>query len=131
MIVRTLSLSLVVTMTMAVTAALACSCPRFRSAEAQLQRTDVMFVGRAVRTQVEGERSVTQFAVRRTIKGEVRSTQLIEHTVAGTKMCGVAAFQRGRDYTILASRHEGRLHTGACSQPQFPIAAYDSAMAAH
>ncbi len=130
MILRSLALSLFVAATIAVTAAIACSCMRFPNAAAQLQRTDVMFIGRAVQTQNEGPRSTTQFAVQRTIKGDVRSTQLVEHTVAPTGMCGVAAFQRGRTYTILASRFEGRLHTGACSQPQFPIEEYEAAMAA-
>ena len=132
MIVRTLGLSLIAAGAIAVSAAVACSCLPFPSAKAQLDDAAVMFVGRADGTATRREDGmsvgVTRFVVQRTLKGEARPVRRIEHGMDMGGMCGLQ-FERGRTYTVIAYVHDGRLHTSMCSQPQFPIEAYERALA--
>lgn len=132
MIFRALILSVVATSVIAVSAALACSCVRYANAEAQLRNADVMFVGRAVETTTREEDGgltvgVTRFVVERTLKGDARDVQTVEHSTTMRGMCGVV-FAGGQTYTVLASAHGGRLATGSCSRPQFPIAEFEQAL---
>jgi hypothetical protein len=131
MIFRALMLSIVATSVIAVSAAFACSCVRFASAETQLRNAEVMFVGRAIETTTREDNGmtvgVTRFVVERTLKGDARNVQTVEHLTTMGGMCGVV-FARGQAYTILASAHRGRLATGSCSRPQFPIAEFEKAL---
>ena len=134
MILRSLGISLIATGVIAVGAAVACSCVHYESAAAQLQEAEVMFIGRVEQTVTRRDDGmtvgVTRFAVERTLKGEARTVRRIEHSVVTGGMCGVV-FQRDRTYTIIAHGYRGRLHTGSCSMPQFPLEEYDRALAAH
>ena len=112
-------------------AAWACSCVRYANAQAQLEDTELMFVGRA--THLAGESpgdsqpGITEFTVERTLKGEHRAVRRIAHGRTMGGMCGVQ-FQRGRTYVVLASAFGGRLSTSACQSAQFPLADYENAL---
>lgn len=121
-------------------AAWACSCVGYRSAEAQLAETPLMFVGRAVRTVPEGAvpeprpgpapriaGGVTRFEVQRTLKGRAMTVRRIAHSTSGEASCGVA-FTPGQTYVVMARADEGRLTTSLCSQPQFPLPDYERAL---
>ena len=112
-------------------AALACSCIRYPDAATQLERTDVMFIGRAGQTTLRdgefGAMGTTSFTVERTLKGPAMDVREVEHFAGDAAMCGVH-FQRGRTYTVLASVHEGRLRTDACSGAQFSLQEYERAL---
>jgi hypothetical protein len=130
--IRALFVSLVLAPVIVAGGALACSCIRFPNAAAELQATDLMFIGRAEATTTQrrdgGTLGVTRFTVQRTLKGDARSVQSIEHSVQTGGMCGVV-FTRGRTYTVMASIEGGRLMTGSCASPQFPLADYERVLA--
>ena len=126
MVIRTFAITLALATVLTAGTALACRCIRYANAADQLRTADVMFIGRAEETAVEHadgvSRAVTRFSVQRTIKGHENAVRSVVHGTSPT-MCG-KTFQPGRTYTILASFHDGRLWTGACSAPQFPLSDY-------
>lgn len=131
-------MTLAVALVLTATAAWACSCTNWRTAEAQLENTDVMFIGRAVSTTPTPDAlrrqgrlndlsamETTRFEVRRTLKGAHVPSQIIAHAPEGAgAVCGVG-FRTGRDYVVLANRYHGHLITGSCQRPLFPLSDYD------
>ncbi len=111
-------------------AAWACSCILPESAVAQFDRSDLIFVGRAVRTVAEAgqpahaERKVTRFEVVRTLKGGARQVRRIAHPGGSSAGCGIS-FRAGETYLVLAEAYQGRLATSLCQQPFFERAEYD------
>jgi hypothetical protein len=106
--------------------ALACSCGMYESARAQVNATDVIFVGRVIRTErvlFAEEELVTTFEVREELKGDVARTVRVRHPAPVCCLCFVT-FTRGAEGLVFAHRHEGRLHTSLCSAPHFPEAEY-------
>ena len=114
------------------TAALACHCVTYKSAADQLAAADVMFVGRVEQSEPEqgrmkSIRNVTQFAVIKTLKGEVPPTVEVIHEPARPKSCGVS-FRPGQTRIIFAHRNaDGGLETSGCDAPQFLLADYEAA----
>lgn len=110
--------------------ALACSCIGYADAATQLAEARLMVVARAEWTKPErgatdpGQK-VTRFRVVRTIKGEPRRAWQIAHHVESAT-CGVV-FQPGEEYVIIAGAWQGRMSTGLCQQPQFPLADFETA----
>lgn len=107
--------------------ALACRCVTYPSARAQLQGTDVVFVGRAVSTRENGAGRITTFAVAETLKGRVPPTVAVRHSPDVCCICGVD-FARGARVVVLAARIEGTLHTDGCTQGRFSEAEYRAAL---
>ena len=110
--------------------ALACSCGMSESARAQVEATDVIFVGRVIRTErvlfAENE-VVTTFEVREELKGQIPRIVRIRHPAPVCCLCFVT-FTRGAEGLVFAHRYEGRLHTSLCSAPHFPEAEYRAAL---
>lgn len=130
MLIRTFALATVAALTLAVGAAFACSCVRYNSAQEQLERSSVAFIGRVAST-TAGENTdsrMTRFTVEKTLKGSPQTSRTVRHSIQTGGMCGVT-FQSGRSYLILAREHEGRLVTSSCSMPQFPQADFEAAAA--
>ena len=129
MVIRTFAITLVLATVLTAGAALACRCVRYANAADHLRTADVVFIGRAEETALEHADgvlgAVTRFSVQRTIKGHENAVRSVAHGTSPT-MCG-RTFQSGRTYTILASFRDGRLWTGACSTPQFPLSDYERA----
>lgn len=128
-----LFLAVVAAFAASATVALACSCGEWRTPQAQLERTDLAVVARAVWTRREAGRGpgegVTLFTVERTLKGGVRREWRIAHVVDdGGATCG-AEFKPGERVLLLASVRDGRLATGMCDRARFPTAAYERAIA--
>lgn len=130
---RVLALFLAVTAVVAAGAALACECPFWRSATDQLSFSDVAFVGIPVSTLPErgpgglDGNLVTEFRVTRTLRGPHQAIRRIAHypgPVGAT--CGID-FSRGREVLVLAGSRDGRLYTGACQRPRFPLADFERA----
>lgn len=114
------------------TAALACHCVTYKSAADQLAAADIMFVGRVQQSEPEQgrmttNRNATQFAVIKTLKGEVPPSVEILHEPARPKSCGVS-FRAGQTRIIFAHRNaDGALETSGCDAPQFLLSDYEAA----
>jgi hypothetical protein len=113
-------------------AAFACRCITYKSAADQLSAADVMFVGRVVASEPESGRlktmrNLTEFAVLKTLKGEVSPTAEVLHEPGRAGSCGVS-FRPGQTRIVLAHRNaEGGLETSGCDAPQFLLADYEAA----
>ncbi len=109
--------------------ALACSCVQFYTAREQLRAADVMFIGRAVRTERDWfDRNIiyTTFAVEESLKGEV--PRRVRVTQNDRTTCAVQSFERGARVMVLADRAGQRLIVGPCMFPYFTEAAYRDAL---
>lgn len=111
------------------TAAWACSCYPFETPEAQLDASQLAFVGRVEWTRRERGRpqglAVTRFTVIETIKGEPRAARQIAHHLDGAT-CGVT-FRPGERVILFARPNEGRYATGLCDMARFPLEDYRAA----
>lgn len=125
-VMRKVAITLAFATILAAGTALACRCVQYASAADHLREADVMFVGRAEESVARDEDGLslglTRFAVQTTIKGNAQAVRSVVHDTEPTA-CGVT-FVPGRTYTILASWNDGRLVTGSCSRPQFPLGDY-------
>jgi hypothetical protein len=110
--------------------ALACSCGMYESARAQVEATDVIFVGRVIRTEAvpfAHDELVTTFEVLEELKGDIPRIVRVRHPAPVCCLCFVT-FTRGAEGLVFAHRYEGRLHTSLCSAPRFPEAEYRASL---
>jgi hypothetical protein len=137
--------------------AFACSCAPERSAAEQADRYPLIFVGTAM-TSVDvtpapppvkrsfwnrlqfwkpapvpppnySKSFETSFTVKRMLKGEEADTVTLQHIGNNGALCG-RNFIAGDEYLILASaREDGTFTTSLCALPQFPLAAFEAALA--
>ncbi|HYD87883.1 MAG TPA: hypothetical protein VEA80_10435 [Vitreimonas sp.] len=109
--------------------ALACSCVRFSNAREQVRTTDVLFIGRAVRTERDWFNRhliYTTFVVDESLKGDVRGHVRVAQSDHTT--CAVQTFARGARVIVLADRGRRGLHIGPCVFPYFTEAEYRAAL---
>ena len=113
-------------------AAFACRCVTYKSAADQLSAADVMFIGQVQSSEpeagrVKSVRNTTEFAVLKTLKGEVPPKVEVLNEPGGAGSCGVS-FRPGQTRVVLAHRNaDGGLETGGCDAPQFLLADYEAA----
>lgn len=97
----------------------ACSCLRFQSAAEQMQKADLVFEGRVIRTERIGrDRAATTFEVLDRLKGPMSRRLRVEHGTETGAGCGVA-FKRGEIVGVTAHRTRGGWATSSCEKPQF------------
>lgn len=109
--------------------ALACSCVQFSSARDQLRAADVMFIGRAVRSERDWfnrNTIYTTFTVEESLKGDVpRRVRVVQND---RTTCAVQSFEPGARVMLLANRDGQRLLVGPCMFPHFTEAEYRAAL---
>ena len=137
-----------------VSSSFACDCNLPKSTEDHIDRTDVIFIGKAIRTRhtiggvfsqlpfvglyFDGPDRVTRFYVSEKMKGVKSDTISIFHNKHIFSNCGLN-FEKNESYFIFASTDRpSKLHTSACHLTRNirnydveSIEAYRKAMSAH
>jgi hypothetical protein len=118
--------SLAAAAALAATPALACSCAFPRTPGQHLERSDVVFKGRVLRSTGDGSMSSTTFRVDEVLKGPAAKELTVQHALSGAA-CGLR-FAQGGSQLVFAHNYQDKLSTNACSQAAFSEAEYRAAL---